>query len=409
MWRLTDDQRALREEIRAVVREEIRPRVREIDEGCEYPRDLYGVMARHNLLGLSVPKKYGGRCESDVSWCAYVEELAKVSGTVSLMAAYVKLVSLPLLLAGTEEQQKRVLPDLLSGELLGSFALSEPNVGSDPGALETRAERHGDTWVLNGAKRFIGNAGLSDIYVVFARTGENGAKGVSAFLVDGHADGVSAEKLRTMGMPGWQLGAPRFEDVEVPAENLIGREGDGFKLAMATFDRSRPTVAAQAVGIGQGAIELAADYALRRHAFGKPLFDHQGLQFKLADLETAVAAARALTYQAASMIDTGDPGLSKTASMAKMLASDTAMHVTTEAVQVLGGNGYLRDFPAERMMRDAKVLQIYEGANEIQKLVIARQMAKEATKREPLFPACMPGSEDIEPGQGAEKNGKGKP
>src|SRR5215210_8555488 len=409
MWRLTDDQRALREEIRDVVREKIQPRVREIDEGCEYPRDLYGVMAEHNLLGLSVPKRFGGRCESDVSWCAYVEELAKVSGTVSLMAAYVKLVSLPLTLAGSEEQIQRVLPGLLSGAMLGSFALSEPNVGSDPGALETRAERHGDTWVLNGQKRFIGNAGLSDVYVVFARTGDNGARGVSAFLVDGHAPGVSSENLRTMGMPGWQLGAPRFEDVEVPPENLLGGEGDGFKIAMATFDRSRPTVAAQAVGIAQGAIELAADYALRRHAYGKPLLDHQGLQFKLADLETEVAAARALTYQAASMIDTADKGLSKTASMAKMLASDTAMRVTTEAVQVLGGNGYLRDFPAERMMRDAKVLQIYEGANEIQKLVIARQMAKEAAKREPLFPACMPGSEDIEPGQGAEKNGQGKP
>src|SRR5215211_3098536 len=390
MWRLTDDQRALREEIRAVVREEIRPRVREIDEGCEYPRDLYGVMARHNLLGLSVPKKYGGRCESDVSWCAYVEELAKVSGTVSLMAAYVKLVSLPLLLAGSEEQKKRVLPGLLAGELLGSFALSEPNVGSDPGALETRAERHGDTWVLNGSKRFIGNAGLSDLYVVFARTGDDGAKGVSAFLVDGHADGVSSEKLRTMGMPGWQLGAPRFEDVEVPAANVLGREGDGFKIAMMTFDRSRPGVAAQGVGIAQGAIDLALDYALRRHAFGRPIVDHQGIQFKLAGMEAEVAAARALTFQAATFVDEQDPRMTKLASMAKLMASDAAMRVTTEAVQVLGGNGYLKDYPAERMMRDAKVLQIYEGANEIQRLVIARGLAKEAQGREPLWPECMP-------------------
>src|SRR5918998_3113249 len=401
MWRLTDEQRALREEIRAVVREEIRPRVREIDENCEYPRDLYAVMAEHDLLGLSFPREHGGRCDTDVSWCAYVEELAKVSGTVSLMAAYVKLVSLPLLLAGSEEQKRRVLPGLLSGELLGSFALSEPNVGSDPSALETRAERHGDTWVLNGEKRFIGNAGLSDVYVVFARTGEPGAKGVSAFIVDGHADGVSSEKLRTMGMPGWQLGAPRFEDVEVPAENLLGREGDGFKIAMATFDRSRPTVAAQAVGLAQGAIDLALDYAVRRHSFGQPLMGHQGIQFKLAEMETQVAAARALTYQAASMVDTGDRGLTKTASMAKMFASDTAMRVTTEAVQVLGGNGYLKDYPAERVMRDAKVLQIYEGANEIQRLVIARALAKEAAGRQPVWPECMPGAEGVEPGQGA--------
>jgi alkylation response protein AidB-like acyl-CoA dehydrogenase len=392
MWRLTDEQQALREEIRAVVREEIRPRVREIDENCEYPRDLYELMARRRLLGLGFPAEYGGRCDSEASWCAYVEELAKVSGTVSLMAAYVKLVSLPLLLAGTREQQEAVLPRLLRGEILGSFALSEPNVGSDPGALETRAERRGDGWVINGAKRFIGNAGLSDVYIVFARTGDAGPRGVSAFLVDGHAPGVSSERLRTMGMPGWQLGAPRFDDVEVPADALIGREGDGFGIAMATFDRSRPTVAAQAVGLGQGAVDLAVDYAARRHAFGEPLLAHQGIQFKLAQMEADVAAARALTYQAATAVDEASPELTKLASMAKLIASDTAMRVTTEAVQVLGGNGYLKDFPAERMMRDAKVLQIYEGANEIQRLVIARALAKEARGRDPLWPECMPGA-----------------
>src|SRR5919202_2130936 len=403
MWRLSDEQRALREEIRAVVREEIRPRVREIDENCEYPRDLYALMARRRLLGLGFPPEYGGRCKSEASWCAYVEELAKVSGTVSLMAAYVKLVSLPLLLAGTEEQRDKIIPRLISGEILGSFALSEPNVGSDPAALETRAERHGDVWLLNGQKRFIGNAGLSDVYVVFARTGGPGPRGVSAFLVDGHSPGVSVERLRTMGMPGWQLGAPRFDDVEVPEENLIGREGEGFRIAMAVFDRSRPTVAAQAVGIGQGAVDLAVDYALRRHSFGEPLAGHQGIQFKLADMEAQVAAARALTFQAATAIDDDDPRLTKLASMAKLVASEAAMRVTTDAVQVLGGNGYLKDFPAERMMRDAKVLQIYEGANEIQRLVIARQLVKEAARREPMWPECMPGAEGIAAGQGARE------
>jgi alkylation response protein AidB-like acyl-CoA dehydrogenase len=402
MWRLTDEQRELREEIRGVVRDEIRPRVRLMEDNCEYPRDLYELMAQRRLLGLGFPERYGGRCKSETSWCAYVEELAKVSGTVSLMAAYVKLVSLPLLLAGSEEQKQRVIPRLLAGEILGSFALSEPNVGSDPGALETHAERRGDRWLLNGRKRFIGNAGLSDVYVVFARTGAAGPRGVSAFLVDGHAPGVSSERLRTMGMPGWQLGAPSFEDVEVPAENLIGREGDGFKIAMATFDRSRPTVAAQSVGLGQGAIDLAADYALRRHAFGQPLLSHQGIQFKLARLEAEVAAARALTYQAATAVDEDDPRLTKLASMAKLIASDAAMHATTEAVQVLGGNGYLKDFPAERMMRDAKVLQIYEGANEIQQLVIARVLAKEAEGREPLWPECMPGADGVTAGQGGD-------
>jgi alkylation response protein AidB-like acyl-CoA dehydrogenase len=360
-----------------------------------------------DLLGLSVPPEYGGRCNTDVSWCAYVEELAKVSGTVSLMAAYVKLVSLPILLAGSEEQKQRYIPPLVRGERLGSFALSEPNVGSDPGGLETRADKRGDVYVLNGAKRFIGNAGLSDDYVVFARTGGPGPKGVSAFLVDAKSPGISVERLRTMGMPGWQLGAPRFEDVEVPAENILGREGDGFRIAMATFDRSRPTVAAQAVGLAQGALDLATDYAMRRYTFGRPLLDHQGIQFKLAGLEAEVAAARALTFQAATAVDTEDPLLTKLASMAKLVSSDTAMKATTEAVQVLGGNGYLKDFPAERMMRDAKVLQIYEGANEIQRLVISRFMAKQAASREPLFPACMPGNEDIEGGQGAPQDGTG--
>ena len=399
MWRLTDEQRALRDEIREIVRSEIRERVRTMEENCEYPRDLYEVMSNEGLLNLSIPPAYGGRCESDVSWCAYVEELAKVSGTVSLMAAYVKLVSLPILLAGTEEQKQRVIPKLITGERLGSFALTEPAVGSDPGALETRAERRGDVWVLNGEKRFIGNAGLSNDYVVFARTADSGPKGISAFLVDGSWPGISVRKLRTMGMPGWQLGAPRFEDVEVPAENMLGGEGDGFKIAMATFDRSRPTVAAQAVGIGQGAIELAADYALRRHAFGRPLFDHQGIQFKLAGMEAEVAAARALTFQAATFVDEQDPRMTKLASMAKLIATDAAMRVTTEAVQVLGGNGYLRDYPAERMMRDAKVLQIYEGSNEIQRLVIARQMLRQAIDREPIWPECMPGAPGVESGQ----------
>ncbi|HEX6389627.1 MAG TPA: acyl-CoA dehydrogenase family protein, partial [Solirubrobacteraceae bacterium] len=316
---------------------------------------------------------------------------------VSLMAAYVKLVSLPILLAGSEEQKREFLPPLVSGERYGSYALTEPSVGSDPAALETRAERHGDVWVLNGEKRFIGNAGHSDTYVVFARTGDAGAKGISAFVVDGRSAGVSVQALRTMGMPGWKLGAPRFEDVEVPASRLLGREGDGFKIAMMTFDHSRPTVAAQAVGLAQGSIDLALDYAARRESFGQPLLGHQGIQFKLADMETEVAAARALTFQAATFVDTQDPRTTKLSAMAKLFASDVAMRVTTEAVQVLGGNGYLKDFPAERMMRDAKVLQIYEGANEIQRMVVARQMARQAAARDPVWPECMPGAENVAP------------
>jgi alkylation response protein AidB-like acyl-CoA dehydrogenase len=399
MWRLTDEQRAFREHLREVVLEEIRPRVREIDERCDYPHDVHRTLAREGLLRLAVPREAGGTGDTEVSFCAFVEELAKVSGTVSLMAAYVKLVALPIVLGGTEEQQRRWLPGLIDGSTYGSYALTEPGVGSDPAALETRAERHGDTWVLNGQKRFIGNAGMSDVYVVFARTGDPGSKGISAFVVDGHAPGITAEPLRTMGMPGWRLGAPRFEDVEVPADGLLGREGDGFKLAMMTFDRSRPGVASQGVGIAQGAIDLALDYALRRHAFGKPLLDHQGIQFKLAAMEAEVAAARALTFQAATFVDEADERMTKLSAMAKLMATDAAMRVTTEAVQVLGGNGYLRDYPAERMMRDAKVLQIYEGSNEIQKLVIARAMLRQALERDPVWPECMPGAQGVESGE----------
>ena len=401
MWRLTDEQRERREQIREFAVKEVRPRMLEIDDSCDYPFDVHDALKREQLIGLAIPEEYGGAGANSVSFCSYIEELAKVSATASLMAAYVKLTALPIVLAGSEEQKQRFLPALASGDELGSYALTEPGVGSDPAALQTRAEKRGDKWVLNGEKRFIGNAGLSNIYVVFARTGEPGTKGISVFVVPGDSDGLSVERLETMGMPGWRLGAPKFEDVEVPQENLLGEEGAGFKIAMTTFDQSRPTVASQSVGVGQGAIDLALDYALRRHAFGQPLFAHEGIQFKLAGLEAEVAAARALAYQAATFVDEGNPRVSKISAAAKLFASDVAMRATTEAVQVLGGNGYLKDFPAERMMRDAKVLQIYEGANEIQALVIARQMLKQASERDPIWPESMPGAHGIASGEAA--------
>ena len=409
MWRLTDAQRELREHIRTVVLDEIRPATLDMGETDEYPQDVFDVLAREGLLRLGIPHEHGGRAdESDVSFCAYIEELAKISTTVSLMAAYVKLVSLPIILAGTEEQKAAWLPRLASGEIHGSYALTEPGVGSDPAALTTRAERIDGGWRLDGEKRFIGNAGMAQVYVVFARTGAEGAGGLSAFVVPGDADGLSVDPLPTMGMPGWKLGAPKFDGVEVGDDALLGKEGDGFKIAMMTFDRSRPAVAAQAVGVGQGATDLALEYALRRHTFGKPLMEHEGIQFKLAGMEADVAAARALTYQAASAVDEGDPRLTKLASAAKLVASDTAMRVTTEAVQVLGGNGYLKEFPAERMMRDAKVLQIYEGANEIQRLVVARQMVKAAMERDPVWPESMPGEEGVASGEPEEAVGAGE-
>ncbi len=402
MWRLTDEQRELRERIRTFAQEVVRPAMLEIDERSEYPRHVHDLMAAEGLLALAVPSDYGGRGATNVAYCAFIEELARVSATASLMGAYVKLTALPIILAGSEEQKERFLPGLASGEQLGSYAISEPGVGSDPAALQTTAEKHGDTWVLNGTKRFIGNAGLSDLYVVFARTGDEDAKGVSCFVVPGDADGLSVEVLPTMGMPGWRLGAPTFEDVEVPHANLLGAEGDGFRIAMQTFDTSRPTVASQAVGLGQGAIDLALDYARRRETFGKPLIEHEGIQFKLAGLEAKVAAARALAYQAATFVDEGDPRMTKLSAAAKLVASDVAMEATTEAVQVLGGNGYLKEFPAERMMRDAKVLQIYEGANEIQMLVIARQMVAEAEERGVIWEEAVEAEGRTEPAASEE-------
>jgi alkylation response protein AidB-like acyl-CoA dehydrogenase len=378
MWRLTDEQRAFRERLRAVVLEEIRPRVLEIDEHCDYPHDVHQTLADAGLLALAVPRAEGGRGESEVSFCAFVEELAKVSGTISLMAAYVKLVALPIVLAGTEEQKRRYLPPLINGERYGSYALTEPSVGSDPAALETRAERHGDVWVLNGRKRFIGNAGLGDLYVVFARTGAPGSRGISAFVVDGRAPGITVERLRTMGMPGWQLGAPRFEDVEVPAANLLGREGDGFKIAMNTLDISRLGIASQAVGIAQGALDAAAAYAADRRQFGQRVADFQGIQFMLADMASQTEAARQLTYAAAARLESRTGDMAYWSSCAKLIAGDTAMRVTTDAVQVLGGYGYITEYPVERMMRDAKITQLYEGTQQIQRLLIARRLLERA-------------------------------
>ncbi len=402
MWRLTDEQRELRDSIRTFAQEVVRPAMLDVDERSDYPMGVHDALAGEGLLGLAIPGEYGGRGATNVAFCSFIEELARVSATASLMGAYVKLTALPIILAGSEEQKHRFLPGLASGEQLGSYAISEPAVGSDPAALQATAEKRGDVYVLNGTKRFIGNAGLSDLYVVFARTGDQDAGGVSAFVVPGDADGLSVEVLPTMGMPGWRLGAPTFEDVEVPAENLLGQEGDGFKIAMATFDTSRPTVASQAVGLGQGAIDLALDYARRRETFGKHLIEHEGVQFKLAGLEAKVAAARSLAFQAATAVDEGDPRMTKLAAAAKLFASDVAMEASTEAVQVLGGNGYLKEFPAERMMRDAKVLQIYEGANEIQLLVIARKMVEEAEERGVIWEEAVAAEGRTEPAEPEE-------
>jgi alkylation response protein AidB-like acyl-CoA dehydrogenase len=310
--------------------------------------------------------------------CLAIEEVARACASSALILAVQDLGSLPIRLAGSDALKERILPRLASGEWLAAFALSEPDAGSDPGAIRTRATRTAEGWTLDGAKNWITNAGVADVYVVFAITDRDapGTRGMSAFVVEADRPGFSISRLEhKMGMRGSPTGQPVLDAVPVPAENLIGAEGEGFKIAMRTLDHSRLGIAAQALGIAQGATDHAVAYARDRVAFGRPIREHQAIQFKLADMETRCAAARGLLYQAAAMAERGERDLGKFSAMAKLFCSDVAMEVTVEAVQVLGGYGYVTDYPVERMMRDAKLTQIYEGTNEIQRLVIARSLA----------------------------------
>jgi alkylation response protein AidB-like acyl-CoA dehydrogenase len=303
-----------------------------------------------------------------------VEELAKASAAVALILMIQELGTLPIQLFGSDDLKQRYLPDCASGEKSPAFCLSEPDAGSDPAAMRTTAVEDGDEWVINGTKNWITNAGIADFYVAFAVT-DRDSRRVSAFVVDKDAPGFSVPKFEhKLGIHGSPTGQPVFEDVRVPAENVIGEVGRGMAVALATLERTRLGAAAQAVGIAQGAIDYANSYAQERTAFGKPIAELQGIQFKLADMQTKTAAARELLYKACAMADRSDPKLGMYSSMAKLFASDAAMEVTVEAVQVLGGYGYVNEYPVERMMRDAKITQIYEGTNEIQRVVIARHM-----------------------------------
>jgi alkylation response protein AidB-like acyl-CoA dehydrogenase len=305
-----------------------------------------------------------------------VEEIAKVCASSALILMVQELGTLPIQLFGTDEQKERFLPRCASGELSPAFALSEPEAGSDPGAMRTRAVRDGDEWVINGTKNWISNAGIADFYVVFAVTDPDERRS-SAFIVEADRPGFEIGGIEhKLGIKGSPTGSPVLEDVRVPAENLLGQEGKGLSVALTTLERTRLGAAAQAVGIAQGAIDYAVGYAKERKAFGRPIIELQGLQFKLADMQTRTAAARELLYKACAMADRSDRELGMYTSMAKLFASDTAMDVTVEAVQVLGGYGYVTEYPVERMMRDAKITQIYEGTNEIQRVVIARHMQR---------------------------------
>jgi alkylation response protein AidB-like acyl-CoA dehydrogenase len=355
----------------------VAPRAAEIDEKAEYPHDLRKLLAEQDILGLPFDTEHGGTGTGTLTLNIAVEELAKACGSTALILMVQELGSLPIKLFGSEELKQRYLPRLASGEWTPAFALSEVEAGSDPGGMRTRAVRDGDGWVLGGEKNWITNLGIADLFVVFAVTNpdEGHSHGISAFVVESNWPGVEIGKLEhKMGIRGSPTGQPVFTDVRVPAENLIGDEGEGFKIAMSTLDHSRLGVAAQGLGLAQGATDYAVAYAKERRQFGKPIIGFQGIQFKLADMETQCAAARELLYKACAKVDRGEPDMGKYSAMAKLFCSDTAMAVTTEAVQVLGGYGYVKEYPVERMMRDAKITQIYEGTNEIQRLVIARAL-----------------------------------
>jgi alkylation response protein AidB-like acyl-CoA dehydrogenase len=374
VYDLPQEHRDFRDTIRQIVDDRVRPRAAEIDATGEYPWDIRRLFAEQDILALPFAVDYGGTGTGTLMLQIAVEEIAKACASSALVLMVQELGTLPIALFGTDELKQRLLPRCASGEWSPAFALSEPEAGSDPAAMRTTAVRDGDSWVINGTKNWITNASIADFYVVFAVTDRENRR-LSAFVVEKEREGFSVGKLEhKLGIKGSPTGSPVFEDVRVPSENLIGTEGKGLSIALATLERTRLGAAAQAVGIAQGATDYANGYAKERIAFGKPINELQAIQFKLADMETRTAAARELLYKACAMADRGEPGLGKYSSMAKLFASDTAMWVTIEAIQVLGGYGYVSDYPVERMMRDAKITQIYEGTNEIQRVVIARAM-----------------------------------
>lgn len=373
---LTDEQKMFQEAIRELVMDKVEPRAMEIDEEAEYPWDILQVFKENDIMGLPFAEEYGGQGADLLTLCIAIEEIAKVCVNSSLILGCQELGSTPIKLAGTEEQKKKYLPPLASGEKLAAFGLTEPDAGSDAAAMKTRAEKKGDVYVLNGSKCFITNGKIGDTYCVFAMTNpEKGVRGISAFIVEKGYAGFDFGKLENkLGIRGSVQSELLFDDCEVPAENILGEEGVGFKIAMMTLDRTRSSIGAQGVGVAAGALDYAINYMKERVQFGRPIAALQGLQFMVADLAMQIEAARQLVYHAASMVDERQPGYSGISAMAKCFATDTAMKVTTECVQLMGGYGYMKDYPMERMMRDAKITQIYEGTNQIQRVVISRQL-----------------------------------
>jgi alkylation response protein AidB-like acyl-CoA dehydrogenase len=376
MYALSEEHQAIRAAVRVVCDAKVAPYASEVDENGAFPQQAYDALTAADFAAPHIAEEYGGAGADALATCIVIEEVARACAASSLIPGVNKLGTMPIILAGSEDLKKKYLSPVAAGTGMFSYCLSEPEAGSDAAAMRTRAVRDGDGWVLNGVKRWITNAGVSEYYTVFAVTDlEKKAAGISAFVVEKSDAGVSfgapEKKLGIKGSPTREI---YFDNVRIPADRMIGAEGTGFQTAMRTLDHTRVTIAAQAVGIAQGALDYALSYAKERKQFGKPIADFQGLQFMLADMGMKVEAARQLTYAAAGRSERGDNDLTFFGAAAKCFASDTAMQVTTDAVQVLGGYGYTHDYPVERMMRDAKITQIYEGTNQVQRIVMARQL-----------------------------------
>jgi len=376
-FKLTEEQEMFRKSVREVCEDKLAPRAAEIDEADEYPWDIDELFVKNGFTGVSYPEGFGGAGGGPVELCLLVEEISRICAGVSLIPAVNKLGAIPVLLAGSDEQKKMVCTGITDGTIRMSYCLTEPGSGSDAGAMKSKATKDGSDWVITGTKRFITGAGASDLYTYFAVTDPDAPKGrnISAFIVDKDMKGFElGRKEDKMGIRGSPTREVILDQVRVPAENLIGEVNQGFKYAMRTLDFSRPTVAAQALGIAQGAFDFAAGYVQEREQFGKPIAAFQGLQFMFADMAMKIETARMAVYKAAKSIENEDADVSYWAAIAKCYASDVAMSVTTDCVQALGGYGYIKEYPVERFMRDAKITQIYEGTNQIQRVVIARSV-----------------------------------
>jgi alkylation response protein AidB-like acyl-CoA dehydrogenase len=378
-YRLTEDQLMLRDAVRVLADEQIAKRAAEIDRTGEFPHDVKDLLAAQDILALPFPETYGGVGAGDLlTVCLAIEQISRVCATSGLILAVQELGALPILLAGTDEQKQRWLPDLAAGRRLIAFALTEAEAGSDVSAIRTHARPDGDDWIVDGEKRFISHGSVADLVVVFAATEDDAdrpSRRLTAFVVESDRPGFAVTRLEhKMGIRGSPTAELAFGGVRIPDANRLGERGDGFRIAMRTFERSRPGIAAQAVGIAQGALEVATSYAQERKQFGRPIGELQMIQALLADMDARTEAARQLLYASCSAIDSGAPDAARWAALCKLVAGDAAMAVTTDAVQVLGGYGYIDEFPVERMMRDAKITQLYEGTQQIQRLVVARSL-----------------------------------